>query len=211
MKNSESKFTDFATENLQLYHNVGASLGAAATHPYKIWTNLLSVGQGTGNGQRVGDKIYSRSLYFKCWLSTKQDRPNVMYRLLVLQWPESVYGSTYNGQNQRIFYALDNGYAMTEHIDRHTYKVVYDKIIQPIRQSGIPATQKEHSYLHRFRIKTNRKVTYKDDSAGVTTNNPMGQQNSMAFYIIPYDAYGTLVTDNIASCGIVMRHYYKDL
>ena len=31
-----------------------------------------------------------------------------------------------------------------------------------------------------------------------------------ALYIIPYDAYGTLYSDNIASCAYDCRLYYKD-
>ena len=34
--------------------------------------------------------------------------------------------------------------------------------------------------------------------------------NPLAVYLIPYDSYGSLTTDNIASIAWTMRLYWKD-
>lgn len=215
MKTAERKYYDAATENVQLYHNVGPSVAyPLAVYPYAFYVNPLGLQQGQTSGQRIGDKIQSTGLSVKLWLSTKSDRPNVMYRVLVLAHPDLEIGGAnkFTGVNQRIFYPLDAGNAMIENIQTDNFNVLYDKIIKPIPQSGYPnPTGKEHSTYHRFYIPTNRVISYRDDTLGGSTVIPKNQRDNWAMYVIPYDAYGTLVTDNIASMAYVFRHYYRDV
>jgi len=215
MKTAEKKYYDAAEENVQLYHNVGKSVAySGAVYPYAFYMNPLGLQQGTSSGQRIGDKIQSTGLSVKMWLSQKSDRPNVMYRILVLAYPDLDIGglSAYIGVNQRIFYPLDAGNAMIENVQTDNFNVVYDRVIRPIAQSGYPnPTGKEHSTYHRFYIPTNRVISYRDDTAGGSTVIPKNQRDRLAMFVIPYDAWGTLVTDNIASMAYVFRHYYRDV
>ena len=43
-----------------------------------------------------------------------------------------------------------------------------------------------------------------------STASPEIVNKPLAIYVIPYEQYSTLNTDNIASCAGFMRMYYKD-
>ena len=66
------------------------------------------------------------------------------------------------------------------------------------------ATQKEFSNFRQYWIKRKKSRPIKYDYLGNILNN------YVAVYVIPYDAYGSLTTDNIASCACLTRMYWKD-
>jgi hypothetical protein len=115
--------------------------------------------------------------------------------------------------NQKVFYPTAMGNNMLEKVDTDMYNVVYDKVIQPIKQSGHPAgagEPHECSWIHKFYLKTGREVHYRAGVDDVTTIVPKDMRNRLVMYVIPYDHYGTLITDNIASVAYTYRHYFKD-
>ncbi len=68
-----------SAENTQLFHNKAFYLGG-----------LLSTQQGNldpdnqqSNAARKGDEIFLRNVNVRFWLSNKNDRPNVMYKLFL--------------------------------------------------------------------------------------------------------------------------------
>jgi hypothetical protein len=68
------------------------------------------------------------------------------------------------------------------------------------------AGHRESTKLLRIKIKRKKANTIIYDSASqFIVNSPL------SLYIIPYDAYGTLITDNIASYSFHCRMYYKDM
>jgi len=211
LKVSETKFYDSGSENVNLYHNVGHSAAyAGAANPYSLVVNMLGLQQGVQATRRIGDKAWSVGVSINLWLSQKQDRPNVGYRILVLQYPDTVYGAQFSGINQKVFYPTGMGNNLIEKVDTDMYNVIYDKVIQPIDQSGYPTVPFEHSKVHKFYIKTGREVHYRAGLDDITTTVPKDMRNRLVLYVIPYDHYGTLVTDNIASVAYTYRHYFKD-
>lgn len=211
LKMCETKFFDSGAENVNLYHNVGYSAAyAGASNPYATYVNLLGLEQGSTATRRIGDSAWSVGLSINLWLSQKGDRPNVGYRILVLQYPDTAYGAAYSGINQKIFYPSAQGNSLLERVDTDMYNVVYDKVIQPINQSGKNNTDFEHSHVHKFYIRTGRSVVYRSNSVDGATTIPKDMRNRLVLYVVPYDHYGTLVTDNIASVAYTFRHYFKD-
>ena len=79
LKQCETKNTHQIVENTDLYHNLET-----------ITTNLLYTRQGindnnTGTSSyamRIGDSVIARGLQFKMWFATKDDRPNVMFKIV---------------------------------------------------------------------------------------------------------------------------------
>lgn len=209
---AETKFYDAGAENVQLYHNLGTAVAPLTdVFPTAFYLNPLGVGQNVTTGGRTGDKINSIGLNVRLWLSQKASRQNVMFRILVLRYPDAAYGATYTGINQRIFYPLDTGNAMIERVDTATYSVAYDKIIRPnSSRVGTSAADQEHSVRHEFYLKTAGSIHFRESTSGSATVVPKAQKYRLAMYVIPYDAYGTLTTDNIASFAWTYRHYYKD-
>ena len=79
MGSAETKTVGKQTENEQLFHNKSLYI-----------SNLLATTQGdedpnglTSNAARIGDSIRLTNANIKFWLSNKDDRPNVMYRLIL--------------------------------------------------------------------------------------------------------------------------------
>lgn len=166
---------------------------------------------GTNNHQRIGDEIVPRGMSMRLWLANKQDRPNILYRILVLIMPKSYNGIAVTAGSMDIGITFDNGANgnyITMPIDTEKgVKVLYDKVHRnEIGLSrGIDGQYRENHLFKKLWIKRKRANKIAWDSAGVEIVNKM-----LNVYVIPYDSYGTLTTDNIASCAWTCTLYYKD-
>lgn len=204
LRNSETKYRKVSNENTQLYHNSGN--GVIGTYYYVMLANLLQTTQGLTQSDRIGDEVHGVFLKVKLWLSNKSDRPNVMYRVFIINMTPSELA---NGNPTGLFRG-DIGNKMLDFIDSDRYKVIRHKLIQPMSgdyslESG--ATNREHSRMVSFKIPLkNRKIVYQADNGTI----PRDQRNCLALVVIPYDAYGSLTSDNIASCSYVTKFYFKD-
>lgn len=200
LKNAETKFSSQNIENYQLYHNGGS------TGIYNITGNLLATSVGTTQQTRVGDSVIGRGLSIHLWLSNKLDRPNVMYRIFLFTALHIDYAST----SPTLFFQSLHGNKMIDYINTDRYKIIYHKVIKPFSgdyslESG--ATNKEHStHLKIYLPLKNRLIKYYTDSGNV----PSYQGNLIQLGVIAYDAYGSLLTDNIASMSFVTKFYFKD-
>lgn len=216
-KMTETKFFQYGRENVQLYHDVGASTGPAITHTALVFNPWQLISQGTQQHQRVGDKLNPSMMVARLWLANKSDRPNVMYRIVVARLPKNYNGVITAANTLDLFRADDNGFgngnSMCGMIDNDKgIRAYYDKTINV--QTGISSTvagdpdvwyEKENHILIKLKIKRKKSRPIVFEPTGGIVNNPVG------VYVIPYDSYGTLQTDNIASCAITMRLYYKDI
>ena len=208
MKNIETKYFDGGIENQQLYHNTG-------TNGYShvgliIWNPWALICQGSGLNQRVGDSIQPRGMKLRLWMSNKLDRPNVMYRVIVAIMPRLYNGAAVTAGSIDIAPALSSGtlgnYMCLPIDTQKGIKVLKDKIYAFHSGWGdnSNATQKEFSNFRQYWIKRKKSRPIKYDYLGNILNN------YVAVYVIPYDAYGSLTTDNIASCACLTRMYWKD-
>ena len=189
---AETKCLHFYADNQQLYHN---SLSYAST-------NMLSTTQGNTQQTRVGDEVIGKYLKIKLWLSNKLDRPNVMYRVILYTTPLSYTAINWGTGT--------SGNLMLSTTNSDKLKIIKQKLIRPFAgdyslESG--ATNKEHSTYMAFNINLkNRKIRYQNDGTGT----PLNQRDYIHLAIIAYDAYGSVITDNIASNAYQISFYYKD-
>lgn len=216
MRKAETKYYDIAEENVQLYHNLGYSavtpvVTATKSIPtlFNCWADIT---QGTGRSQRVGDKIYPRGLSLKIWLANKLDRPNVMYRVIVCRAPKAIAGALTAFDTQPFDTATLGSTSMKLQLpldqDRG-FRALYDRVIR--LESGTSGTaagvNKEcHKQIKIWiKRKKSRPIVYNNSASLDIVNNPL------MFYVIPYDSYGTVFSDNIASCAYYARMYFKDI
>lgn len=210
LKAAETKRYQFASENVQLYHNNGTSnLGIPSGIQFNSWS---SISLGTNRFQRVGDQIYPRGMALRLWLSNKSDRPNVLYRVIVCVVPKIVAGTTTSLTHDPFFVTYNagsNNNILCAPVDpEKVSRVFYDKIISVHTGWGVPApggTNKEYSKLLKLWIRRKKRGVIEFDGANSIKNNPI------LIGVYPYDAYGTLATDNIASCAYVGTMYFKDV
>lgn len=211
MRVAETKNYNIANENQQLYHNTGTT-GYSYVGPvlYNPWR---SIPLGTNNHQRVGDEIYPRGMRMRLWMANKLDRPNVLYRVIVAILPKQYNGLSVSAGSidiGRSFQQGANGNYITMPIDvEKGIKVLYDKVHRNelgFCHANSGNSAKECHIFKKLWIKRKRSSKISWEPVGVEiTNKPL------AVYVIPYDSYGTLTTDNIASCAWATTLYYKDV
>lgn len=208
--NQETKFFEASYENKALYHNIGFSdvlpagdFDGTSVDFFNPWADLL---KGTGRANRIGDEITPVGLSLSIWLANKQDRPNLMYRVIVARVPKAVEGVPTNYISLKYWQIEDQGQLgnkMIRAIDKDRgIKTLYDKVFTlNYGTQGKEYHKKMKLWLSR---KTQRKVIFENGNTGTIVNNPL------VLLIIPYDSYGTLITDNVASCAFRYRLYFKD-
>jgi len=213
-KNTETKYFDVAGENLQLYHNVGQSGGVAlATQRYSdptFFNPWSDIPPGTGRANRIGDKITPLCMTLRLWLSNKADRPNLLYRIIIAKLPKSYNAVTTTSSSIIPFQFAQlgaTGNVLCLPIDHDKgIKPYYDRVISnQVGQFayGVGAVESHKLLKLKIRRKRASAIVY-DSSTQLIVNSPL------ALYVFPYDAYGTLITDNIASYSYTARMYYKD-
>jgi len=218
MKQAETKNLTIGTENTQLYHDVGNFAGPSTTQGACLFDPWSFVSKGTLRKERIGNKVTPRGLSIRFWLANKLDRPNLMYRILVVILPRTC-GNTVPAYNTiDLFKSVDvgtnNNTVISQVNGEYVLKVLYDKIVRA--QSGVSGLlgsglnsdiRKECHFVKKLWIKAGkgqRTINYLD--GGNIHNN-----NYLAVYVIPYDSYGTLQTDNVASMSYYADLYWKDI
>lgn len=219
-KKAETKYAYLNRENVQLYHNVGESGGGAGPYTapatdasfFNVWAQIQ---KGTNVYNRIGNEIYPRGMALRLWLANKDDRPNLHYRIVIGCLPKqnqsSVATSATNCNWMENYLNVLNGYPNHD----LGVKVFYDKVVK--NEIGFQAvntnngnssnfTRKEsHKWMKIFiKRKKANKIVF-NDTTNVIVNKPV------FLAVIPYDSYGTLVTDNVASMAYSCKLYFKDI
>lgn len=220
LKTVETKYLSIGTENTQLYHDVGNFAGPTTNQGATLFDPWQFVNQGTTYKTRVGDQLIPRGISIKFWMANKLDRPNVIYRILVVVLPRTIGTTVPAYNNVDLFKATDvgtNNTTIIADVDKEKVKkVLYDKLVR--NEAGYSAAStgteaapganmkgKEKHCVKKLWIKgkNQRMIKY-------TNGTNQHQNNYLAVYVIPYDSYGTLQTDNIASLAYFAKLYWKD-
>lgn len=208
----ETKQYSFGAQNIELYHNIGSlpAAGALPTSDAVFFNPWLDISQGVGSYQRTGNEIMPVGMSLKIMLHNKGDRPNLYYRIIVAKLPKMTGGAITSRNNLQIFEPTNQGTLggyMIQPLNKDLgVKAYYDKLIRlQGNNTWNQAGGKEISKIIKIWIKRKRsgKIIY-DQAQNTIVNNPL------ALYVIPYDAFGTLTTDNIASYQYHCKLYYKD-
>lgn len=214
MKKAETKFYDIGIQNVELYHNTGQQTTLFPGYETSIvdwfnpWGKIL---KGTGRMNRIGDKITPRGMSIKMFLANKYDRPNTKYRILVCILPKVIAGVVTTSrfdfrQTPNSGASADNNLISLVDKDKGVIPL-YDKIVTvDSRVSTVGTSAKEMTRCINLwiRRKSNRPVVFDTTDTDII-NRPI------AIYVIPYEQYSTLETDNIASVTGSLRMYYKDV
>lgn len=205
LKPVETKQAFTLVENIQLYHN-----------SVNIKQDMLYTKQGitdndTGTSQynnRIGDSVVARGLSLKFWLANKYDRPNIMYRIVVFRYTS---GDTVTADD--IFNNASTN-IMLKDLNTERIKVLYTKIINLQVGSTVTANsatqatanfgKEAHKLIKVWIPLKNKILKYDGDNSGVPKWSDIG------FCVVPYDSYGTLTTDNVASYAYHSKFYFKD-
>lgn len=217
LKTAETKFFDIGIQNVQLYHNCGEFITLFPGYVTSIvdwfnpWAKIL---KGDSRFNRIGDKITPRGMSIKLFLANKYDRPNTMYRVIVCTIPKVAAGTITTARFDP--FQLTNTGVLANHLIQMAdqdigVKFLYDRIFTMKTAVAVPlaggaGNNKENTRVIKLWIKRKRaRDIVFSTSAQEIVNKPL------AVYVIPYEQYSTLETDNIATCAGQMRMYYKDI
>lgn len=198
----ETKKSNQYSENVQLFHNVT-----------NFKENLLATTQGAKDPEgfanqtanRIGDEVLARGINMKFWFSNKNNRPNVMYHVYVFRYNTTL--TVASGLNDAYFWRGQdgNGSSMNRMVDAPNR----DRV-QVLKKFSINSTYNysdsyEKSYFKELWIPLkDKKILYRKE------NDTLPQYTTLGVAIVPYDAFGTGTTDNIASYAWSSTFYYKD-
>lgn len=213
----ETKYFDQGAQNVQLYHNVGGAgpyVGSLPTSDSVFFNPWLDIPLGNGRAGRVGDEISPVGMSVKIMLRNKGDRPNLYYRVIICKVPKTVPSGPGNAitlyNNCPVFEDVNQGAVgcnMIRPVNKDLgVRAYYDRLFRVQgNNTNNNGSAKEISKIAKIWIKRKRssKILY-DNVANSIVNSPL------AMYVIAYDAFGTLLTDNIASYDYYCRMYYKD-
>ncbi len=182
------------TENVQLFHNKPLYISnlLACTQGVKDPNNLAS------NDARQGDDVRLTNVNIKFWLSNKSDRPNVMYRLIMF-W----YDTPITLSDAYCFFTQTN--KMLDRPNNENISIIDQKYIFSQNNYAVDANNHERSQLATLKGKwKGRRIVY--DEGGTSP-----KKRTIGVCLVCYDAFGTLQTDNIASCAFNYNMNFKDI
>lgn len=196
LNQAETKYSTKSITFTELYHNSLNNFG----------TNILAglPNQGTGDGDRVGDSINMVGIKFRLMLGQKGDRPNVSFRVFVVSYEDSTSGNptAYND-----FFHNVSGNALLDPVQYKRFHVLKQFTVRNTKGSvDTFNAAKEYTRSVQFWVPYKKKVQFRGDSSILPVNIP----EHMNVIVVPYDAQGTLVSDNIAYGTGAATIYYKD-
>lgn len=193
MRMKETHFVDYNHGHAELFHNTywnGWNLNGTGKVP----------GQGDGDSQRTGNDIYARGIQVKLMLGCKADRHNTTFRVIVYKCTKG-YSITSYGQ----IFDNQTGNVLLDAVDKDRVKILYDKKHHQKVDVNTYNGNKEITFFRKIWLP--HKALYKFYDDATNENNYPYDINIL---VMAYDAYGTLVTDNIAYIQGWSRFYFKD-
>lgn len=201
VKSAESKAFDYSYGKVELYHNTINLL-------YRINGQTSMPSQGLGDKNRIGDKIYLTGIDIRMLLGQKQDRPNVTFRVIVF----SVKANTAQIAGLNYVNIFDNttGNCLLDSVNSDECKVIKQYFYKPSTSAMIgfnsgTGVGKEYTRPYHIYVPFKRNITFQWDGSTVP------DMRDYYILVMAYDAYGTLVTDNIAYCQLWSKMYFKDV
>lgn len=185
----------YVEENQQLYHN-------KAYYASKLLATsqgLLDDNSGiTPNAAvRKGDEIILKNINLRFWLSTKEDRPNVMYKG-ILFWYDVATPPT----DATVWFTQTN--KMLDRYNTEQISIIDTFIVKPSFNYAVEGNNHEHSQLASLNKSWKvKKIKYNEG-----TSTP--KFKDIGFAVVAYDAWGTVQTDNIASMAFNIKVAFKD-
>lgn len=197
----EAKHADYMYEPVPLagfFHNTWRLM---EQDPF----TLLQGVQGSENlnpPNRVGDSIFCKYIDYKLILYNFNDRPNLLYRILILKIkPDTPTVSNPTLHPQSVSQIV----SPVDYENSQIISVVYDRVINTERNISITSgpTIRDTKTYWSHRLKVNQKIKY-EDGANAARNF------TYAFWVCAYDTVNSLSTDNVARYTYARRNVYYD-
>lgn len=195
---TKEKFTDMG--KTEIYHNCfysGTPINTGLVWPLNGSTVMPT--QGVADNQRVGDEIDLTSFTIKLLIGQKADRPNINWRYLVLTVPK---GSSITYAN---WFVLTSGNVLLDDPNRDFVKIHKQGFWRPNEAGLVGGSADEYTFTKRIYIPYKKHLKFGPGSGAVTHND-----DDLYFVLMGYDAFGSLITDNIGYVQASSTLFYRD-
>lgn len=191
MKVAEPKCVRKSIPKFEMYHNQTAILTLNA--------NSFMPTQGVHDNQRVGDQIKMSGFRLRMLIGQKADRPNVTFRWWICVAPK---GSSYSYNN---WFIPTTSNVLLDDLNKDFVKQLKTGLWRP-NEAGLSNTGgDEYTFSKKIWLPYKKLLKF-GPGDGLLSHN----DDDIHFIIAPYDAYGTLDTDNIAYCQMAVDLFYRD-
>jgi len=207
------------------YKTIQPTIGALkhdSINEFPMWSSTTSVfpSQGTGDGNRVGDRIYPKGIRVRMCLDVPWDRKNVKVKVYYLpynsdQGSPTSYGDLFHNVvgNSRVDPIQFKRWKGIKYLgtykprdnDASVYITDFNEIAAP--SASHLATNTASIYINKF-IPINRKVWFLNDAS----IQPSNLKENGSILLLPYSTINTSTGDNIILNGEgAFTIYYKDI
>lgn len=196
LKTSESKYKSMSIGKVELYHNVLNNLSKSFVDTFPA--------QGDTDASRDGDEIYIQGWKLRLMFGQKADRPNVTFRCFVVKYQNQLSGlaTTYGN-----FFHNITGNGLLDPVQYKRFNILKSFIIKSSGTSmEVGETAKEYVKTKSLWVPLKRKLKFADDTSTTAVNI----NQDISLIVLAYDAYGSLITDNIGYVQGSVTLYYKD-
>lgn len=191
LRTAETKAKNFAWSKTELYHNVSSA------RQINVGTALWPV-QGDADNERQGDEINMLGIKLRFLFGQKGDRPNVNWRLVIGSVPTN-YTYSYG-----TFFKDVTGNTMLDEVNKDRVQLMSQKWFKPAPVTYGQAGGDEYTFTRQLYVPRKKLIKFGTDG-GADHND-----RYILCVICCYDAYGSLITDNIAYTQIWQSLYFKD-
>lgn len=194
---TETKFKNISIPKWELYHNINKQ--------GSVNISSALIAQSDNDDGRIGTEIYLTGIKFRMLLGQKADRPNVTFKIYIVEYDSTQAGTL---ENEDHFYHRVTQNVLLDAVQSHRFK-----ILKAITYKGnlgsmeVGESSKEKTYPLSFWVPMRRKLSFQADSGTMVS---MGMKDNLRVMIAAYDAYGTLTSDNIGYAQCCATCYYKD-
>jgi len=197
---AEPKYRTLTQGKVEIYHNCFHSVSGINTGFLSLLNQAGACPpQGVGDTQRVGDQINISRFDIKMLIGQKADRPNVTFRYLVLSVPKG------SAINYATWFDQQTGNVLLDDPNVDFVKVIKQGIWRP-NEAGLGGTGgDEYTFVKRLSIRYKKNLKFGPVDAASTHND-----NDLYLSIMAYDAFGSLISDNIAYIQCASTMHFKD-
>jgi hypothetical protein len=204
MRLVETKKKEYSYGKIEAYHNADPIYMHLNNEP-------MQPDDGVGSTQRIGDVIYQRGFKVKMMLYNKSDRPNLTWQVRVCSVRRGDVSQTAASGtiSKSQFYRQIAGNALLDDVENARYKVVKSyRFKNPQIQANVTAgaaNANECVTTKSFYVAAPQKIEYSLNGNEYPTTG-----RDYLLVVDCFDAYGSLVTDNIGAVQCLSTMFYKD-
>lgn len=202
---AEAKSKTYNHGKIEMYHNSGSPASGQILNSVLINGTLIMPTQGAGDSNRNGDRINVSGFSIKMVVGAKFDRPNITWRFLVVSVPK--------GTVPTLGTVIDNSTSniLLDSVNTDLCKILYQKVFKPQRSTLFAdASGTTDTITKEFTIPIKMWIPRKREYRFQTDGSDKHNDSDIHLCLFAYDAFGSLLTDNIGYVQIWTKMFYRD-